>query len=43
VFIERPMSIGLLAVIVAVLLLPRLWKAVQARRGATLAHGGVEP
>jgi putative tricarboxylic transport membrane protein len=43
VFVERPMSIWLLVVIVAVLLLPRLWKRVQARRGAALPGGGVRP
>jgi len=45
VFVERPMSIALIAIIVAVLALPRIYKRIQARRHApaTLAHGGVEP
>jgi len=32
VFVQRPMSVVLLLVVVAVLLLPRVWKVVQARR-----------
>lgn len=32
VFLQRPMSATLIGVVVAVLLLPRLWKLVQARR-----------
>jgi putative tricarboxylic transport membrane protein len=32
VFIERPMSASLLAVVLAVLVLPRLWKLVQRGR-----------
>jgi putative tricarboxylic transport membrane protein len=44
VFVERPMSLGLIAVIVAVLALPRIWRLLQARRNRpALAHGGVEP
>jgi len=45
VFVERPMSIALLVVIVAVLALPRIYKRIQAKKHApaTLAHGGVEP
>jgi len=31
VFIERPMSATLLAVVVAVLVLPRVWKLLQRR------------
>jgi putative tricarboxylic transport membrane protein len=44
VFFERPMSLTLIAVIVAVLALPRVFKFVQARRqrARTLPHGGVE-
>jgi putative tricarboxylic transport membrane protein len=45
VFVERPMSIVLIVVIVSVLALPRLYRHMQARRrgGAVLPHGGVEP
>lgn len=32
VFIERPLSVGLLAVLAAVLVLPRVWRWVAARR-----------
>jgi putative tricarboxylic transport membrane protein len=32
VFVERPMSAFLLAVIVSVLVLPRLWRVLAARR-----------
>ena len=32
VFIERPMSIVLIVIIVAVLLLPRIWKRLADRR-----------
>jgi len=44
VFFERPMSLTLIAIIVAVLALPRIFKFVQARRhgAGTLPHGGVE-
>jgi putative tricarboxylic transport membrane protein len=38
VFVDRPLSVGLLAVIVAVLALPRIWKWVAGRtRVATIA------
>jgi hypothetical protein len=39
------MSLGLVAIIVAVLALPRVYRVLQQRRhGATmLPHGGVEP
>jgi putative tricarboxylic transport membrane protein len=45
IFIQRPMSVVLVVVIVAVLGLPRLYRMVQARRQgpAMLPHGGVEP
>jgi len=45
VFLQRPMSLFLVAVILAVLLLPRIYKRMQARRNGatTLPHGGVEP
>jgi len=45
VFIERPMSLTLIAVILAVLIAPRLYKWTRARRAqsALLPHGGVEP
>jgi putative tricarboxylic transport membrane protein len=32
VFVERPMSLGLLVVLAAVLLLPRVWRWRSARR-----------
>jgi putative tricarboxylic transport membrane protein len=33
VFIERPMSATLLAVVVAILVLPRLWRLLRRRAG----------
>jgi putative tricarboxylic transport membrane protein len=45
VFIERPMSIVLIVIILTVLLAPRVYRLVQVRRHGTtvLPHGGVEP
>jgi putative tricarboxylic transport membrane protein len=37
VFVERPMSLGLIVVILAVLLLPRAWKYFAGRRAAMAA------
>jgi putative tricarboxylic transport membrane protein len=37
VFVERPVSAGLLALVVALLLLPRLWRLWALRRARLLS------